>query len=68
MSLLKTIGKKIQSAEKKIKKAEKQYQKMKKGAKPITGAAVRAFDYLIPPPKKKGKKGKVKMFTCKNQR
>jgi len=64
MSLLKTIGQKIKLAEKKVKKAEKQYKKMKKEAKPITGAAMRAFDYIIPPPKK-GKK--TKMCPCKKR-
>jgi len=59
MGLLKSIGMKIKTAEKKIKKAEKE-------AKPITSAAMRTFDYLIPPPKKKGKK--VKLCPCKKQR
>jgi len=62
MSLLKTIGKKIQTAEKKINKAKKDYNKMKRDAKPITSAATRAFDYLIPPPKKK-----QKMCPCKKR-
>ena len=66
MGLLKSIGMKIKTAEKKIKKAERQYKKMKKEAKPITSAAMRTFDYLIPPPKKKGKK--VKLCPCKKQR
>jgi len=65
MSFLKTIGKNIQNAEKKINKAKKEYGKLKREAKPITGAAMRAFDYIIPPPKKgKGKKGKRKMCPC----
>lgn len=53
MSILATIGKKIRTAETKISKAKKQYEMLKDKSKPMTAAAMKAFDYIIPPPKKK---------------
>lgn len=66
MSFLKTIGDKITKAEKGIEKAKKKYKELKKEAKPITSAATRTFDYILPPmKKKKGKTTKQKMCPCK---
>lgn len=48
MGILKKIGKAVT-------KAERAYDRTKKESKPIVRAGTRVLDWVIPPPKKKGK-------------
>ena len=57
MGILKKIGSGIKSAEEK-------YHEIEKDSRPIRKAGQRAFDWIIPPLKKKEKKEKKVKMTC----